>query len=181
MVWPPAALPVTHVDTSETVLAATDNAQAQAINDLVAHVVALEAASLSPIVAYSYLARGECTTQQNTNTTVIDVPGCSIAFTVGARPVWVRGRLPLIFSSQADNTLSGSITDVANAIKDQDFFTSTSVGALGNFGSIILEEWLTVPGVYTRKLRFSGTNATANSAVLNYLAASKASIVALQV
>lgn len=181
MVWPPAALPVTHVDTSETVLAATDNAQAQAINDLVAHVVALEAASLSPVVAYSYLARGESFAALNTNNVVVDVPGCTITFTVGSRPVIVRGHMPLLTSSQADNTLIGSISDAANATKDLNYFTATSIGAIGNFGSIELEEWITVPGVYTRKLRFSGTNATANSAALNYLASGRVGIVALQV
>lgn len=47
MTWPPDALATDHVDDTEMIFAATDNEQSDAINALVAHVVALEAALAS--------------------------------------------------------------------------------------------------------------------------------------
>lgn len=86
-------------------------------------------------------------------TTVFDVTGCTITFTVTNRPVYVTALVPLVTSSAANGAFTLTISDNANtetaAILD---VTSPTAGNGSGGGNQLLER-ISVPGTYTRKLR----------------------------
>lgn len=105
-------------------------------------------------------------TVQTTGTTVVDVTGCSITFTVGTRPVHIIGHLGGVSHSVAAAAVSGYITDAANTIVNagRGYFYATVASAVGQ---IFMHERITAAGSTTRKLRFNGSASTASIMVGN--------------
>lgn len=159
MVWPPDSLTVARLD-GATIFAAYDNEQSQIINDLVAHLVAAEAAiaavQASIVLADWNAPRGvlgvsQRVTAQAGITAVVD-QGVSVAITAVA-----NRRLLVIASANAVGTVNGDlllgyITDGSNVILRRYYQSVDPAGASGQQQTGFL--WHTpAAGPMTYKLR----------------------------
>lgn len=105
-------------------------------------------------------------TAQTTDTTIVDVTGLSITFTVGARPVHVISHLGGVSHTVAGAAVTGRITDASNVTLNESFgFFYAPIASAS--GQIWMHTRISAPGTYTRKARFSGSAATASVMVGN--------------
>lgn len=106
--------------------------------------------------ASEVLDEAESTVTQSSITTVVDLTGLSVTFTVTDRPVYVWGWLARVavdnFTGMA---ATARITDEANVTKA---FGLLDFARANGIGSILVGfEKITTPGTYTRKLRLERT------------------------
>jgi hypothetical protein len=97
------------------------------------------------------LARAEQVSGGQTGiTTIVDLTGLSIGFTVTDFPVRVRLVYPFVYNSLAAAVAQMNITDAANTVTQYAVYTAP---AANTGGRMIAEEVITVRGTYTRKGR----------------------------
>lgn len=100
------------------------------------------------------LASAVSTTNQTGISTVTDLTGLTITFTVGARPVVVEAYLPYLFSATLASKPTVTITDENNVIKR----SATLDLALNSGEPAYVRERISVAGTYTRKVRLLRTS-----------------------
>lgn len=109
-------------------------------------------------------------------TTVTDLTGLSITFTVGARPVWVTLDLPYVLVTAAGAIAQAQITDAAGTVARAASFRAAIVN---HSGGVRVRERIATPGTYTRKARLAlifGTGSCTN----NFDATTVATLVATE-
>jgi hypothetical protein len=102
-----------------------------------------------------------------TFTSLADVSGVTITFTVGSRPVYVHAYAPVV----ANGTLNGfnlvTIADGSNVEKGRTVFQ----GNAANAGEAVnIWERISTPGTYTRKMRASNNAVSGTVTVFTVLA-----------
>ena len=147
------------ISTEQTVRADADTALDGRLDVIEAdYLQAADLASVGTLV----LDEAETTVAQSGITgTAVDLTGLSITFTVTTRPVLVEVHLPWLTTSAATTNAWVSITDEANAVKST---ASASLAVASAIASITVQERITAPGTYTRKVRLqkSGTGNVGN-------------------
>lgn len=100
--------------------------------------------------------------QSGIGATATDLNGLIITFDVTTRPVLVRAYLPWTTSTSNATAIFAQITDNAGT---QMSAGGGSPSAVGGPATVVIEERITTPGTYTRKvqmLRFGGSGTVAN-------------------
>jgi hypothetical protein len=119
-----------------------------------------KAAGSGTELAYAY---GDAV--DTTATSQVDVPGASITFTVGSRPVYVEASAPLVANDRAVTTSPKNlvaITDASNVEKGRNLTWSEAVS---HGFPVFIRERIDVPGTYTRKMRVSNGSGTGNCTI----------------
>lgn len=106
------------------------------------------------------LDRSAVATQVTQATQATADTGASITFTVTTKDVHVLGLAKSTGHTVAGQAAILNLTDAANAIKDTAFHTSATANALGG---IRVDEYISTPGTYTRKLRIQNASATGSA------------------
>jgi hypothetical protein len=101
--------------------------------------------------------------QSGITNTATDLNGLLITFTVASRPVLCRAFLPFVSVSVAGAAVFGQITDNAGT---QIAVSAVTPGAAGGPAVLVIEERITTPGTYTRKvqiLRYLASGTVSNN------------------
>lgn len=120
------------------------------------------------------LARAENTSSQTGITTVTDLTGLAIAFSVNRYPVKVTLWIPFPYGTVGGDSLMASISDAAGTSMAE---TPFALSGTTDASALRVEELITVAGAYSRKGRFrrdvgTGTaNTFASSLFVQYIEA----------
>lgn len=107
--------------------------------------------------------RAEAIASQTGITTAVDITGLSVTFTVGSTPWVVEGFVPYIVAATAVVTMALNIADAANTTIRS---AAQTIGASGQAAHMRVEERISTPGTYTRKLRIARTGGTGTIGIL---------------
>jgi hypothetical protein len=111
-----------------------------------------------PDAAGVEIARAEITANQLGISTIADVTGLAISYTVGTRPVELQAHFPLLAQVTTAGIPTLFITDAANADIARCVATSIAAGSFG--GGLNVFTVITAPGTYTHKVRAQTTAGT---------------------
>ena len=109
------------------------------------------------------LAVAESTVQQTGITSITDLTGMSITFTVGTRPVWVEVECPVVGLTTVGAAAILTISDGANVSKRS---AAIYCAVANETKPVTVKERISTPGEYTRKVRLarSGAGTASNGA-----------------
>lgn len=116
-----------------------------------------------PDLAGRQLAVATSTAYQGTLTTSTALTSLSVTFTVGARPVMVRGLAPYVGATNAGATALLTIADGSGVAQRS---AAATISTAAGLATLAVEELITTPGTYTRRLelaKLAGSGSVSNN------------------